>query len=88
MQEKIENERDEYEYYKKWAEDYSAVAKDMKKHINELKKELKKAVGNEAIIIQRKIKSYDDSYYDCTETARVLLQHANAAKLKKRGKKW
>lgn len=83
MQKKIENEKEEYEYYKKWAEEYSAVAKDMYKRIGELKKMLLSAKGSELIVIQGKISSYLESYRDCTEIARELLKHADIAKYRK-----
>lgn len=83
MQEKIENEREEYEYYKKWAEEYLAVAKDMQKRINELKKLLLNASWNESEMIRARINIFYASYTDCTDTARELLRHADIAKYRK-----
>ena len=72
---------------KKWAEEYLAVAKDMQKRINELKKLLLNASWNESEMIRARINIFYASYTDCTDTARELLKHADIAKYRQSAEK-
>ena len=71
------------EGYKRWAKEYLKSADQMQKKINELKQKRKTAFIDEINIINHDIDIYKEMYYDCSETAKILLNTAKRIANKK-----
>lgn len=71
------------EGYIKWAEEYLSSADQAKEKIEKLKKKRKNASVEELNIINHDIGIYEDIYYDCSETAKILLNTAKRMTNKK-----
>lgn len=71
------------EGYIKWAEEYLLSADQAKEKIEKLKKKRKNASVEELNIINHDISIYEDIYYDCSETAKILLNTAKRMTNKK-----
>lgn len=70
------------EYYRSWAEDYSASARSTKEKIEKLKTKAKSAKSYELQKITYDIGVLTGAYYDCCETAKELMKKAERAKQK------
>lgn len=80
----MNNNIDDEEYFKNWAEQYYDSARNINEKIK-IKKEQRKNIydNNKIAIIDNDISILTESYYDCMETARILLTKANRERCKK-----
>ena len=72
------------EGYKRWAEEYLKSANQMQEKINELKQKRKTTASIDEInITNHNIDIFKEMYYDCSETAKILLNTAKRIANKK-----
>lgn len=71
------------EYFRNWAGSYYESAHNLTEKIKKKKEEMKKCKDKDKIpILRNDICILKESYYDCMETARILLAKANREKYK------
>ena len=70
------------EHFKNWGEEYRQTAADLKDRIKKLKIQRGKLQGDDALILEGKITSLAESYYDCLDAMKILFRHAEREKSK------
>ncbi len=59
--------------YKEWAGKYYDSAQGVKDRLEETRRKLKTAVGEEAVLLTARIRVLTQMYYDCMDTYHLLV---------------